>query len=165
MKHSHPACARLSRMTKGAATVEFAFTALVLLILIMAIVDFSYIFFVNLTMQHAVRDGARYAATGQSDLDPNPQASAQDRCDAAVVRIKVASMGFFDQAGAVVVFKTVNNDGSITQVPANSCAAAGQIIVITLNCELPLITPLVQSFFPNGKYTFSVSSTMKNEAF
>jgi len=150
---------------KGVATVEFAFTALILLVLIMAIVDFSYIFFVNLTMQHAVRDGARYAATGQSNLDLDPQGTAQDRCDAAVVRIKAASMGFFDQAGAVVVFKTVNNDGSITQVPANSCAAAGQIIVITLNCELPLITPLIQSFFPNGVYTFSVSSTMKNEAF
>ena len=98
-------------------------------------------------------------------IDLDPQGTAQDRCDAAVARIKTASMGFFNQAGAVVVFKTVNNDGSITPVPANSCAAAGQIIVITLNCELPLITPLIQSFFPNGKYTFSVSSTMKNEAF
>jgi len=140
-------------------------TLMLLLVFIMAIVDFSYLFFVNLTMQHAVRDGARYATTGQSNLDLDPQGSAQDRCDAAVARIKAASMGFFDQAGAVAVFKTVNNDGSITPVPANSCAAAGQIIVITLNCELPLITPLIQSFFPNGKYTFSVSSTMKNEAF
>ena len=150
---------------KGAATVEFAFTVMVLLVFIMAIVDFSYLFFVNLTMQHAVREGARYAATGQSNLDLNPQGTAQDRCDAAIVQIKAASMGFFDQAGAVVVFKTVNNDGTITQVPSNSCAAAGQIIVITLNCELPLITPLIQTFFPNGKYTFSASSTMKNEAF
>jgi len=150
---------------KGAATVEFALTVMVLLVFIMAIVDFSYIFFVNLTVQHAVREGARYAATGQSNLDLNPQGTAQDRCDAAIARIKAAAMGFFDQAGAVVVFKTVNNDGSITPVPANSCAAAGQIIVITLNCELPLITPLVQTFFPNGKYTFSASSTMKNEAF
>ena len=151
--------------SRGVATVEFAFTAMVLLLLIMAIVDFSYIFFVNLTMQHAVRDGARYAATGQSNLDLDPQGTAQDRCDAAVARIKVASMGFFDKAGAVVVFKTVSNEGIITPVPANSCAAAGQIIVITLNCELPLITPLIQSFFPDGTYTFSASSTMKNEAF
>ena len=150
---------------KGAATVEFALTLMLLLLLLMAIVDFSLLFFVNLTMQHAVREGARYALTGQSDLDPNPQATAQDRCDAAVVRIKAASMGFFDRAGAVVVFKTVNNDGSITPVPANSCAAASQIIVITLNCELPLINPLIQSFFPGGKYKFSASSTMKNEAF
>ena len=150
---------------KGAATVEFAMTLMVLLFFIMAIVDFSYLFCVNLTMQHAVRDGARYAATGQSNLDLDPQGTAQDRCDAAVARIKASSMGFFDKAGAVVVFKTINNDGSITPVPSNSCAAAGQIIVITLNCDLPLITPLIQSFFPNGKYTFSASSTMKNEAF
>lgn len=149
----------------GAATVEFAMALMLLLVFIMAIVDFSYLFFVNLTMQHAVRDGARYAATGQSNLDLDPQGTAQDRCDATVVRIKTASMGFFDKAGAVVVFKTVNNDGSITPVPANSCAAAGQIIVITLNCELPLLTPLIQAFFPNGKYKFSASSTMKNEAF
>ncbi|MEY3488404.1 MAG: hypothetical protein RL075_2409 [Pseudomonadota bacterium] len=156
---------RLGLRDTGAATVEFALTLMVLLFFIMAIVDFSYLFFVNLTIQHAVRDGARYAATGQSNLDPTPQGSAQDRCDAAIARIKTASMGFFDQAGAVVVFKTVNSDGSITPVPANSCAAANQIIVITLNCQLPLITPLIQPFFPDGKYIFSASSTMKNEAF
>jgi Flp pilus assembly protein TadG len=151
--------------TKGGTTIEFAMTALIFLVLLMAIIDFSYMFFVNLTMQHAVREGARYALTGQSDLDPNPQGTAQDRCDATIARIKDASMGFFDRASSVVVFKTVNSDGSITPVPSNSCAAANQIIVITVNCELPLISPLIQPFFPNGKYTFSASSTMKNEAF
>ena len=150
---------------KGGTTIEFAMTAMVFIISLMAIVDLSYMFFVNLTMQHAVREGARYALTGQSDLDPNPQGTAQDRCDATIVRIKDASMGFFDRASSVIVFKTVNDDGSITQVPANSCAAANQIIVITVTCELPLISPLMRSFFPNGKYSFSASSTMKNEAF
>lgn len=150
---------------KGGTTVEFAMTALVFLFSLMAIIDLSYMFFVNLTIQHAVREGARYALTGQSDLDPNPQGTAQDRCDATIVRIKDASLGFFDRASSVVVFKTVNDDGSITPVPANSCAAANQIIVITVNCELPLISPLIRSFFTDGKYSFSASSTMKNEAF
>lgn len=150
---------------KGAATVEFALASMFFFTVFFAILDFGYLFLGNLSMQHAVREGARYAVTGRADLDPNPQGTAQDRCDAAIVEIKNQSMGFFDKVSPVVVFKTVNADGSITPVPANSCAAANQIIVITVNCTLPLLTPFLKPFFSDGNYTFSVSTTMKNEAF
>lgn len=153
----------MRRKEKGSASVEFALTTTLFLMAFFAVVDFSYLFFVNLTMQHAVREGARYAVTGQ--FDPTSQGTAKDRCDAAIVHIKDASMGFFDRASSVVVFKTVNADGSVTTVPANSCAGANQIIVITIQCELSLISPLIRVFFANGKYQFTVSSTMKNEAF
>lgn len=148
---------------KGAASVEFALTSLVFLTLFFILVDFSYLFFVNLTLQHAVREGARYAVTGQ--FDPLALGSAQDRCDAAVAQIKDQSMGFFDRAASVVVFKTVNADGSLTTVPASSCAGPNQIMVISVSCELPLISPFMRAFFTDGKYPFTISSTMKTEAF
>lgn len=155
----------MKKIEKGVATVEFALTAVLFFTVLFAIVDFGYLFWGNLTMQHAVREGARYAVTGQSALDPNPQGTAKDRCDAAVERIKEQSMGMFDKVSAAVVFKTLNDDGSITPIPGNSCAAANQIIVITVNCSLPLLTPFVQPLFSGGEYAFSVSTTMKNEAF
>jgi Flp pilus assembly protein TadG len=148
---------------QGAASVEFALTSLIFLMLFFILIDFSYLFFVNLTLQHAVREGARYAVTGQ--FDPISGGSAQDRCDAAVAQIKAQSMGYFEHAAAVVVFKTVNADGSLSTVPANSCAGANQILVITVQGNLPLISPFMRAYFPNGRYAFTVSSTMKTEAF
>ena len=151
---------------KGVATVEFALTAMLFFIVLFAIIDFGYLFWGNLSMQHAVREGARYAVTGQSGLDPNPQGTAQDRCDAAVAAIRNQSMGFFDRVAAVVVFKTVDAaTGAITPVPGNACISAGQIIVIEVNCTLPVLTPLIKPFFGGAGYAFSVSTTMKNEEF
>jgi Flp pilus assembly protein TadG len=149
----------------GVAIVEFALASILFFTILFAIIDFSYLLFANLTMQHAVREGARYAVTGQSALDPQPQGTAQDRCDAAVQRIRNQSMGFFDRMAPTVVFKTVNADGSISVTPGNSCANANQIIVISVQCNLPLLTSFLQPFFANGKYSFTAGATMKNEAF
>jgi len=150
------------RRQRGAAAVEFALAALLFFTVLFAIIDFSYLFYANLTMQHAVREGARYAVTGQSALDP----VNGDRCVAAKERIRDQSMGLYDSINPTVVFKTVDPvNGSITPVAANSCANANQIIVIEVSCELPLLTSFLQPFFANGKYRFKASATMKNEAF
>ncbi len=143
---------------RGAAAVEFALAAILFFTVLFAIIDFSYLFFANLTMQHAVREGARYAVTGQFALDP----VNSDRCAAATARIREQSMGLYDRMNPKVVFKTVNADGSITPV---ACANANQIIVIEVSCDLPLLTSFLQPFFANGNYSFKASTTMKNEAF
>jgi hypothetical protein len=44
----------------GQATVEFALVILVVMMLILAIIDFSRLFFAYATMANAVREGARY---------------------------------------------------------------------------------------------------------
>jgi hypothetical protein len=36
---------------------------------------------------------------------------------------------------------------------------------ISLTTTLPLMTPFVSRFFPNGQYTFTASATIKNEPF
>jgi Flp pilus assembly protein TadG len=157
---------RSRKRVRGVATVEFALTAILLFTVLFVIMDFSYLFWGNLSMQHAVREGARYAVTGQSNLDPNPQGTAQDRCDAAIVEIRNQSMGFFDRVSSTVVFKTLDaTTGAITPVPGNSCAAAGQIIIISVNCSLAPLTPFIKPFLASGKWEFVVSTTMKNEAF
>lgn len=153
------------RRELGVATVEFAIAAALFFTVLLAIIDFSYLFWGNLSMQHATRQGARYAVTGRSDLDPDPKGTAQDRCDAAIVEMRNQSMGFFDRVSPRVVFKTVNADGSITAIPGDSRAAANQIIVVTVECSLPLLTPFLRPLFTDGKYLFTVGTTMKNEDF
>ena len=162
---------RLSRRSlrtkqRGSAVVEFALVAPLLFLLLCVIVDVGFSLWVNLTMQYAVREGARYAVTGQSNLDPN--ASNQQRYLAIIEAIKDSSMGLYN---AVSPTYTVTVNGATQSYNTSGSYSSGMfgnpgdIIVLQLNCAWPLMTPLVQPFFPNGTYTFSVAATMRNEGF
>jgi Flp pilus assembly protein TadG len=155
---------------KGAALVEFAMVAVFFITVLFAIIEFGYLYWVNLTMQHAVREGARYAAvTGPSNFSAptpqNPASQAEQRCNAVVDAIKTNSMGLYDKVSPNLTFSTVNTDtGNIVAIDSN-CGGATEIIMIKLACTLPLITPIMRPFFTNGEYNFNVSATMKNEGF
>lgn len=147
----------------GAAAVEFAFAAMLFFAVLFSIIDWSYLFFANLSMQHAVREGARYAITGQSNLSPTPG----DRCAAARAKVRDSSMGMYDRTNATTTFKTINNAGQIITLGANSCYGAEQLIILEVNSALRPITPFLLPFFAatGGEYRFRVATTMKNEAF
>lgn len=157
----------MNKKEKGVATVEFALVAMLFFTVFFAIIDFAYLFWGNLSMQHAVREGARYAVTGQTDLDT---VGTPERCDAAIVAIKNQSMGFYDRVNPTFSFRTINADG-VFSASVSTCAAASQvfapnqIIVISVASTLPLLTPLLRPFFTDGSYAFTVSATMRTEAF
>ena len=54
---------------KGAALVEFALVLPLLLLLIGGIIQFGFIFNGQITLTSAVREGARHAVVGNSDMD------------------------------------------------------------------------------------------------
>jgi hypothetical protein len=142
-------------------------------------------------MQHAVREGTRYAVTGQTGLAGTWGATIDsrylydNRFRAMVEKIKSQSMGFFDKVldpdGDIEVEDVsgndikeqfehdFNGDGDTDDadetwnayVPGNP----GQIIVVKLNCTWDLLTPFIGVFFPDGKYNFTVASTMRTEQF
>lgn len=147
----------------GAAVVEFALAAMLFFTVLFSIIDWSYLFFANLSMQHAVREGARYAVTGQSGLSPTPG----DRCAAARERIRQSSMGMYDRTNAITVFKTINSSGQVITLSGNNCYGAEQLIIIQVNSALRPLTPFLMPLFAStsGEYRFSVATTMKNEAF
>nr|WP_175225559.1 TadE/TadG family type IV pilus assembly protein [Paraburkholderia humisilvae] len=154
------------RRQRGAAAVEFALIAPLLLLLVFVGMDLCVSLWVNLTMQYAVREGARYAVTGQSNLDPD--ASDQQRYLAVIQEIKNSSMGLYNMVSPSYTI-TINGQSSnyATQGSYSSSMFGnpGDIIVLQLNCSWPLLTPLARPFFPNGLYTFSVAATMRNEGF
>jgi len=147
----------------GVAAVEFALAAMLFFTVLFSIIDWSYLFFANLSMQHAVREGARYAITGQSGLAQTPG----DRCAAAREKVRQSSLGIYDRAGATTVFKTVSPSGQIVTLGANSCYGAEQLIIIQVDAALRPLSPFLLPFFAatNGEYRFRVATTMKNEAF
>jgi Flp pilus assembly protein TadG len=155
---------------KGAALVEFALAAMLFLTVLFSIIEFSYLWWVNLTMQHAMREGARYAAvTGPSNFPTptpqNPATQAEQRCNAVGDAIRANSMGLYDRVSPTLTYSTVNRStGNIVAI-GSGCGGANDIIMIKLVATLPLITPILKPFFTNGKYSFTVSATMQNENF
>ncbi|ART83641.1 hypothetical protein CBP31_14210 [Oceanisphaera profunda] len=156
----------LPKRYKGTTTVEFALVAGLFMLLMFAIIDIAMIGFVNLTMQNAVREGARYAVTGCAELDPRygdpeePEYKA-DRKEAVKFKIKEHSMGLYDR---------VMKEGGLTvkdpdDKEVSGVGNPGQLIVIQLNGSWPLMTPLLSPFFENGNFDFTVSAAMKNEFF
>jgi Flp pilus assembly protein TadG len=148
------------RRESGATVVEMAIIAPVFLLMLMALIEFSLMFFATLTMQYAVREGARFAVTGQTSLDT----TASQRYTAVIQNIKNNSLGMYDKLSPVI---SVNGTSYATSTSYTSgmFGKAGDLIVLQLDCDWVLTTPLLGNFFTNGKYHFKVAATMRNEAF
>ena len=153
----------ISRQQQGVALVEFALVAVLFFTLLLAIIDVAYLFFGNLSMQHAVREGARYAVTGNT-TDPKV-----NRCDAAKAQMIEQSMGYFTRSVATIDYKVVNTTTGNLEPTATPCGEKNDIVVLTVHCKLPLLTPFLAPFFKDGNksgvYAFAVGTAMKNEAF
>jgi len=148
----------------GHSLVEFALVAPIFLLLMFGVIDFAAMFFVNLTMLHAVRVGTRYAVTGQSS-------AGKDRMASLIQTVRDNSYGLYDQnihtpkdpQVSVINPSQVsftNYQGTAVTQPGN----ANDVIIVSLTYTWPLLTPVLSPFFPGG-YTFTAKSTMKNESF
>jgi Flp pilus assembly protein TadG len=144
--------------SRGLTTVEFALTASLFFLLMFMVVDFSLASFAKVTMQHAVREGARYAITGQVNLDPQADS---DRKRAVIQKIRDHSMGFFDMVTAESEIEVTGIDGS----SVSGFGAPGESIVITLNCQWPIFSPFTRAILSGSHRNFSVHASMRNEKF
>ena len=149
----------------GQSLVEFTMVVPLLLLFLFGIVDLGAMFYVNLTMQYAVREGARYAVTGQSGGDSTRKA-------AVINKIKNCSNGLYDRnlnvqkepQFSVIDPSRVTFD-NYSGTPQNGDPGnSGDVTVVSLTYIWPLLTPILKPFFPNG-YKFTVKSTMRNENF
>ncbi|MGF1741797.1 pilus assembly protein [Vibrio profundum] len=147
-----------SKKQSGSAIVEFAIVASVFFSTIITSIDLAYFGYVKLTMQNAVREGARYAITGRSDLDPDSEGSREA---AILEKISSSSHGFLERVMDVENIR-------VEDVYGNSVAGfggSGDMIAIHLDCEWPTASLLVYPFLQDGKYEFTVSAAMRNESF
>lgn len=146
----------------GNSLIEFALVAVIFFTLLLAIAEFSIMFWVKLSMQHAVREGARYSITGRTDLAPPDDPS---RYNAVIARMRDQSIGLYDIIQPTVTVQRIDASGVRQTINGESFGNPGDIVVIRLDCEWPMTTPFVRPFFQNGIYRFSVRATMRNEAF
>jgi Flp pilus assembly protein TadG len=144
---------RAHRVRRGQSLVEFALVAPLFFLLVFAITDFGRLFFTRSTLQYALREAGRYAVTGQKQATFTRPESIR----------KVAqkyAVGLLNPSDIQIC--SLTNGTKI-------CDFAGgpnQIVVVSLTTHLKLITPLIGRYFgPDGTYTFTVSTSFKNEPF
>lgn len=160
-----------TKRENGATTIEFAMVAVLFFGLLFAIIDWGVLWWVNGTMQHAVREGTRYAITGQVSADPDQD--DPQRYLAVIEVIKQQSMGLFDDvvnSVTIGVYDPVSGIVNYTEYDEDSFSsgmfgAPGDTMVIVLNCTWRPMTFMVQPVFQNGEFNFTVSATMRNELF
>lgn len=149
------------RSARGQSAVEFALVLPVFFLLIFTVMDFGRMFFVQENIQRAVEEGARYASTGIHQSGTNPSTGQPYS--------RVQSIQDYVQQEASI---PINMGASLSSLQVSSvqggAGSAGgpqDIETITLTTNLPLMTPFVSRFFPNGQYTFTASATVQNEPF
>lgn len=132
--------ARRATEERGAAAVEFALVALLLVTLLLGIVQFGFLFYQWVQITHAAREGARWAALQH----PAGSVSTPD-----TVRWKVA------QAAPGMALTDADIDVS---VPNPTIGDAGKPVTVTVRYAVPVFTPLMQSILGSGE-TFVLRST------
>lgn len=151
---------------KGQTIVEFTLVALLLFTVLFAIVDLSVMFYVNLTMQRAVREGARRAITGQQTGLPGRNDLIQTIKDASNGLYEKNALENKDPEVSVLTPKETRNFSNYTGYRGTPIVDTGQqndIIIVSLSYAWPLMTPIIKPFFKDGRYAFVARATMKNE--
>jgi Flp pilus assembly protein TadG len=141
--------------TAGSSLLEFALVVPVFLLLLFAIIDFARLFYVEATLQNAVRQAGRYAITGNHLPDPQHQGQNLSRVNSIIQIAQTAAQGL--DVSAIQVSSADGGKGS--------AGGPGDTVTISLTTNLQFMTSLVGQFFKNGTYTFTVSVSFKNEPF
>lgn len=151
---SAPASSRARRAERGQSLVEMALVLPMFLMLIFAIVDFSHVFYAEMTIQDALRQAGRFAITGNT-------LSGQSRVASILATAQQAAGNLNLNTSSINI--SANGTGG-TGAAANA-GGPGDIITISMSTGVPMLTPLIAPLFPNGTYNFTVSVTFKNEPF
>ena len=137
----------------GQALLETALTFIVFMLLVFGTIDFARLFYVQMTMQNALRMAARYAATGNHLT--NSQGATLSRTNSILQVAQQNAMGL----PLTSIQFTSQSFGS------GSAGGPGDTETLALGCNVQLLTPLISRFFSNGVYHFNASVMYRNEPF
>ncbi len=126
---------------RGAQIVEASFVFLLLLGLFWLLIDTAWVIFIKATLQHAVREGCRYAITSQTDTIHGLGQIASIK---EVVRRH--AMGLIGDDDLDKIHVRFYEPGSLQEVNDNR---GGMLVVVSVeNFELRPLVPLLKSGDP-----------------
>lgn len=146
----------------GQSMVEFAMVVPLFFLLVFGIFDFGHLFYVQMTLQNALRQAGRYAVTGNHITNAGTT-TPLSRIDSIKQIAQNAAVGL--NVGNIMI-STIDANGMPVNSGSLAAGGPGSTVIISLTENLQLFTPLIGQFFgPNGIYTFTVSTTFRNEPF
>jgi Flp pilus assembly protein TadG len=92
---------------RGTAALELAILLPVLLTILFGIIDWGYVFYVDLSLTNAAREGARVGVTKTLGAQPGPEAAARDKAEAYLESAGLGSGGH-NSPSVVTSFDNVN---------------------------------------------------------
>jgi hypothetical protein len=143
------------RREEGSALVEFALTFVVFLLLVFSVIDFGHLFFVKMDAQNAMQEAARYGSTGNHLPDPNNPNNTLSRVSSITDTLQNEANGI--QFSNIQISSLTGGSGS--------AGGPGDMLTISAEVNMPLLTPLIARIFPGGNYTFTENITIMNEPF
>ena len=151
-------------MSKGSTIVEFALTLLIFITLLVGIIEFGWLFFIQHTLQYATREGTRLALVG---TDADGASGPMTRTDTIIRKIREeVSMAVNPAAVLISIYPVSAAFGD----PANwqslqDAGEPGDYMRVRTRVVHSFFTPLIGGFFPDGRITLQAEGTYRNELF
>lgn len=143
------------RSEEGASLVEFALTSLLFFFLLFAVFDFGHLFFVEMDVQNALQEAARYGSTGNHLPDPNNASQSLSRVTSIINTLENDAFGV----------SISNIQVSSLNGGSGSAGGPGDLMTVSTTVSMTMMTPLIAQLFPNGQLTYVASVTIMNEPF
>lgn len=145
------------RSREGQSTVELALAFPLLMMVFLAVVEFSHLFYVRLTVESALREAGRYMVTGQTETDQD--GTTLPRVDA----IKDVFCKYLTGTG--LACPAVGSPGF--QIEPDDGGGPGDVVTVTATFEKPLFSGVFRLFAPSFPQSITLvsSTTWKNEPF
>jgi Flp pilus assembly protein TadG len=147
---------------KGQTMFEFAIVVPLFFLLLFGVMDYGRAFFVQMNLQQAIQDGGRFASTGNHLPDPKNPGQNFSRVASIIATVQNEAVAMPGVSASNLQISSINAGGVIS---SGSAGGPGDTVTVSLITNLPLMTPMIGHFFPNGAYTFTSSATFKNEPF
>ena len=149
-------------LTRGQSSVEFAMVGLLFFSLVIAMMNYAWIFFAKMNVQQAMDDGGRFASTGNhlTTKTGTTESRTQSIINTIQNEISVPNINVASNLSICSVNGGCNTNGG--SAPAG---APGDTVTLSLTSSMPVWTPWLAKLFTGGSYTFTASTTFKNEPF
>jgi Flp pilus assembly protein TadG len=147
--------AKHSGSQRGQTLLESALVTVLFFLLTFGLLDFGRMFYVHMTLQNAVQEAGRFASTGNHLPDPKHPGRNLSRVNSIIQIATQAALG-----ASVSNIQITSQQGG-----KGDPGGPGDTVTVSLTTNLKLITPLIAAYFPGGQYTFTSSTTFKNEPF
>ena len=156
-----------SRPIERRTSLEFAIVSLLFFFLLFAVMDYGWIFFAQMNVQQAIDDGGRYASTGNhATVNTGGVITTLSRMQSIIDYIQnEISVPGVNVQNALVVCDISGAGGCSNAGGAAPAGNPGDTVQITMTTTVPLTTLALAKLFTGGAYTFTASTTFRNEPF